>query len=855
MPIQQMLLGVVAATKTYVDDLFSTYLYKGNATARSINNGIDLAGEGGLVWTKSRSHARNHSLHDSARGVTCLLKSNSNTSQYCDATQMSSFNSNGFSLGTDGSSNTNGDEYTSWTFRKAPGFFDVVTYTGTGTTAQNISHNLGSVPGMIFVKETSGTGNWFTYHKSKGKDYAATLDGTQAFYSTASWDNTEPTSTHFRVKHSDTNDNGSSYVAYVFAGGESTAATARSVYFDGSGGDRLHSANSSNYNFGSGNFTIDGWFKLQQTGMRGLAANWSSNSNNRRSWRLFTEDAANGELEFWTSTNGSSVTKTLSGGRLSEGQWTHFAVVRSSNTLSLYLNGELVDSASFTGTFYNNTVDPLQIGGGDNPDSNDYTWKGDISNFRIVKGTAVYTSSFKPPTEPLTSISGTSILCCNNSSITGSTTTSGTITQAGTGSPTASTNSPFDDPAAFTFGESGSESVIKTGSYVGSGSAGLEVNVGFEPQFIIFKNASASWNWYVLDVMRGIVSNGDEAILSANTNSAEFDSSYIDVTPTGFKVQTSHALGNGDGNTYIYIAIRRQDGYVGKPPELGTGVFAMDTGSESDTIPNYDSNFPVDLGIYRSFGGTYDWYTASRLTGDKYLFTNTTAAEATYDKLVFDSNVGWSKDEHDSAVQSWMWKRHAGFDVVAYEGISGVRQISHSLGKPAEMIWIKRRDGSEEWAVGHKGMDSGGWNKYMKLNSSVAEANAYGTFNSTAPTATHFSLSTSSRANYNGYKYIAMLFASVDGISSVGSYSGSSSDVTINLGFQPRFMIVKAYNSASGNQRWQVMDTLRGMAAGATATNRIYLDDSQAQQAGPYVTSVSSTGYNFKNRIQLLKHK
>ena len=74
MPIQQLFLGSGGALKTYMDEVFSTHLYKGNATARSINNGLDLAGEGGMIWNKNRSAARNSAMHDSARGVTCLLK-------------------------------------------------------------------------------------------------------------------------------------------------------------------------------------------------------------------------------------------------------------------------------------------------------------------------------------------------------------------------------------------------------------------------------------------------------------------------------------------------------------------------------------------------------------------------------------------------------------------------------------------------------------------------------------------------------------------------------------------------------------------------------------------------------------
>ena len=142
--VPSRLLTLASGEITYIDDVFSTFLYDGTGSAQTINNGIDLDGEGGMVWTKSRSHSRNHSLHDSARGVTCLLRPNGTNAEYCDATQMASFNSNGFTVGTDGSSNTNGDDYCSWTFRKAPGFFDIQTYTGNGTGGLNISHDLGS---------------------------------------------------------------------------------------------------------------------------------------------------------------------------------------------------------------------------------------------------------------------------------------------------------------------------------------------------------------------------------------------------------------------------------------------------------------------------------------------------------------------------------------------------------------------------------------------------------------------------------------------------------------------------------------------------------------------------------------
>ena len=121
-----------AGESLYVEDVFSTYLYTGNATARDITNGIDLAGEGGLVWIKDRSSGYDHNLLDTARGATKELNSNLDAAESTVSTGLTAFNSDGFSLGSGLYYNGSGTTFASWTFRKAEKFFDVVTYTGDG---------------------------------------------------------------------------------------------------------------------------------------------------------------------------------------------------------------------------------------------------------------------------------------------------------------------------------------------------------------------------------------------------------------------------------------------------------------------------------------------------------------------------------------------------------------------------------------------------------------------------------------------------------------------------------------------------------------------------------------------------
>ena len=159
-----------AATKIYVDEVFSTQTYIGNDSNRSFVNGLDLSTEGGLVWSKSRtgSSAMLHLLFDTERGVTKDITSQSTGAEGTSSTIFTAFNTDGYSVGTSAYTNENNSEFASWSFRKSEGFFDVIKYTGTGST-QNISHSLGSAPGCIFVKNLSSSIDWAVWHRASAE--------------------------------------------------------------------------------------------------------------------------------------------------------------------------------------------------------------------------------------------------------------------------------------------------------------------------------------------------------------------------------------------------------------------------------------------------------------------------------------------------------------------------------------------------------------------------------------------------------------------------------------------------------------------------------------------------------------
>lgn len=215
--------GTVTATPAlFVEDVFSTWLYTGNGSTQTITNGINLSGKGGMVWTKARSAAYPPLVTDTSRGLGYYLSTNETSAQNLVANGVTSASNSGYSLGSNTAWNGSATTFASWTFQEAPNFFDVVTYTGNGTS-QNIAHNLGSVPGMIIVKRTDAgvaSSFWAVYHRSLSSpssnflrlntaDAAANYGGN--FISGVS-------STNFTVSDSGAiNESGATYVAYLYA--------------------------------------------------------------------------------------------------------------------------------------------------------------------------------------------------------------------------------------------------------------------------------------------------------------------------------------------------------------------------------------------------------------------------------------------------------------------------------------------------------------------------------------------------------------------------------------------------------------------------------------------------------------
>ena len=579
-----------------VDEVFSTFVHTSTGSALNIQNGVDLT-EGGLIWIKNRLTTDGHQLFDTERGVNQRLKSEESDAEATDSDEITSFNSNGFTLSGGGATNNSGgDTYVSWTFRKAPKFFDVVKYVGNGST-QNISHNLGSVPGMMLVKCRDNGGNWRVFHTSVGNTKGGYLAETLAFDDDVYWNDTTPTSTVFTVGNkNDTNGNGLNYIAYLFA--------------------------------------------------------------------------------------------------------------------------------------HNNSD------GGFGPDSD--------------------------------------------------------------------------------------KDIIKCGSFTGSSSSDVTVNVGFEPQWLLTFRTGGG-NWSILDSMRGIFTGGNDPTLFADSASAEnTGGDRVELTPTGF-IQKSGQTGN---ETVIYMAIRR--GPLAAP-EDATKVFSVnETGTGDSPANSWPIGFETDMNIHTQTTGN-SRFVMTRLLGGKYLKTNDTGVENTASGQKFwDSKTGqWDLHTNwwttTSNIISWSWKRAPSyFDAVAYSGTNSATTISHNLGAVPEMIWVKSRANANRWTVFHK--DQGPTKRaFLELTQAFDTGTVW---NNTAPTSTVFSVGTDSNTNSSGHTFIAYLFATVAGVSKVGSVTHSSGSTTnVDCGFSSgaRFVLVKS--TAVGY--WRVWDSVRGIVAGNDPY--IHLNDTSAE--------------------------
>jgi hypothetical protein len=370
------------------------------------------------------------------------------------------------------------------------------------------------------------------------------------------------------------------------------------------------------------------------------------------------------------------------------------------------------------------------------------------------------------------------------------------------------------------FGLTGTDNVISCGSFTTDGSGNATVSLGYEPQWVMYKRSSGVEGWTIVDNMRGFTVTESQG-LAPNSSTAEYSagSATYPFKPTATGFQSVEAV--SASSTYIYIAIRRGPMKV---PTVGTSVFVPAVVAESTTGPNYTntitSNFPVDLAFTTTSATSRRFGT--RLIGNAVLASNSTAVETNFgiQATVFDSNISAGiTGTAGSAMSAYMyaWRRAPSFfDVVCYTGTGSAMTVSHNLAAVPELIILKPRSAAQSWMVYAAPL---GNNKWLALNSTFEADDAGLRWNDTTPTSSVFSVGkfsgTTPYSSASGATYVAYLFATLAGVSKVGSYTGTGTTLQIDCGFTAgaRFVLIKRTDSGSTGD-WYVWDSARGIVAG-----------------------------------------
>jgi len=404
------------------------------------------------------------------------------------------------------------------------------------------------------------------------------------------------------------------------------------------------------------------------------------------------------------------------------------------------------------------------------------------------------------------------------------------------------------------FGDDGDENIIKCGTFSGTG----QVDLGFEPQWVLTKPYTQAYDWEVADIMRRFDATSSSVLkIEPNTSNAEAAGPDLKINATGFNNQTF-----GTSYPCIYIAIRRPM----KTPEAGTEVFSPNIWT-GDGTANRVRSLPLtpDLAIGYRRDGTYKGHLIDRLRGKTALVVNNTSADAgpyagielvganSNNTSILDASDGGSTGYN---INGWNYvahyfKRATGFmDMVAYTGNGGTSTQAHNLGVVPELMIFKRRNSSGAWNtyVASSVLSSAGPTKFLELNDTASIATDNNFING-APTSSL--INTGSNTNQNGDTYIAYLFATLDGVSKVGSYTGTGSDLNVDCGFSAgaRFILIKRSDAIND---WYVWDSARGIVAGndpyilvnstaSEVTNTDYIDP---LASGFTVTSSASSTVN-----------
>jgi len=367
----------------------------------------------------------------------------------------------------------------------------------------------------------------------------------------------------------------------------------------------------------------------------------------------------------------------------------------------------------------------------------------------------------------------------------------------------------------------------KVGSYTGNGSTnGPLIQTGFQPAFVMIKRTNGADNWIIQDDKRS-PTNPSQAALFANLDDAEYATygTFINFLANGFEIANADGVMNASGGDYLYLAFAA-DGSTTTPSlanSFATEIYTGNGGTKSVTTgfkPDFtwikDLDTAYQHNLYDSIRGATNAI-ESNSNSATYSLSGLTSFDTT--GFTLGSNAG--NNQNGSPNVSWNWKaggtpsintdgsttslvsanQAAGFSIVKFSGnltSAGNIQVGHGLNVAPELIIQKNLNGAGTWWARPFFLNSNPY-QYLELSSSAALVTSSSSDGTMAvPTSTTFDNNwNTSLGSPVGVPIIAYCFKSISGYSKVGSYAGSNSNLQVNTGFQPTFLMLKNINAAT----------------------------------------------------------
>ena len=887
---------------TFQDDVvsegFNAVTYRGTGADQSISG---LGFEPDFVWVKVRNNPNNHRLFDSVRGASSDLISNSTSAESITSTRLVSFDTDGFTVGSNAEVNGNGYSHVGWawdagsgspvsntdgtitsTVKANPAYgFSIVSYTGTGSSTTT-GHGLNSAPELVIIKDRDSAQDWNVYHVDVGTTNILALNSTSAAYAdgAAMINSTAPTSSVVHIGFGGaSNGSGRDYIAYAF---HSVAGYSSISSYSGTGAD--HSSE-------------------QTLGFRPAFVLVKDSTSGGDPWVIFdntrdTDGTLNNLL--FPNSSGAEVSSSVTKLEISDTGFTVKGTGTAHNK-----NGSTIIYMAVADTreaaFWKDTSGQGNHWTPNNLDYRDSVVDSAANNFAVFNalvtthnlsegnlrvdcdnGTAAIPSTILAESGKLYSEILINDLAGSNTYV-----RIGVVTADGIGKDLGGVTGTF---AFLGDGRTYSQGSVATyGTAVSTGDV-FQVALdndngklwfGINGTWMASGNPASGSNpsltFTAGEQMGFAVASGSGGFSPDFTANFGQDSTFSGAKPMGAYTD-DNSIGNFQyappaGYLALCTANLPTPSIVDGSEHFNTVTYTGTGSSNSITV-----GFQPDFTWIKSRSNSYNHQLVNSVVGypDGTLLSDATDAEYTAASRVDsrDSN-GFTVSSpaqvnlNGGTFAAWNWKAggtavsntagsitsqvsantDAGFSIATFTApTSGTCTVGHGLDVAPECFFIKSRANAYGWTFYHKSI---GADKYLALNSTSGQATDSNTWNNTAPTSSVFTLGTNFQ---NTSTWVGYCFANSD-IIKVGSYvgNGSADGPYIHLNFRASWIMIK--KSSAGGDNWTIYDTARdpdnvtreylipnsSQAAASTDTYDILSNGFKIRTSGAWVNTSGAT--------------